>query len=445
MPLPVIPALLVLLAILTSACGHKAPPLPPPNMAPQATQDIRVKQRGQEILIDFAYPRVTVSGATLAGLDAVEIWQLVQPVPESILEAEAAEGEEPEAADEAEGVVEAADNAGEPAEEVPIAEEEAIAAETADTRDPEELDSDYDRADPDRDEQDGGEGDEGDGDEESDEAEEEAEESLESLLRADPREFAGSARMAVAFRQPELQSLVVGDRIFLAMPLPDPLPDMPEVYNLAIRTFSSDGRPSQLSKHVVLIPTAPPAPPTGLVATGAADGVALSWDAGPEELVGYRVYRREIRAEGFDQPVGKIAAAAQAHTDRTAQFGHNYAYAVSAVAKEGPLLESALSAIAEIRYEDSFAPSTPTGLVALSGAEGVRLLWEAGRALDLAGYVVYRQERGGEFERITAEPVEDNEFVDAGVSAGRSYTYMVRAIDQAGNLSSPSETIDARP
>ena len=63
------------------ACGKKGDPLPPLRNIPQTTTDLKVKQQGRQILLDMAYPSMTVGGMTLGGIDSVELQQLIKPAP----------------------------------------------------------------------------------------------------------------------------------------------------------------------------------------------------------------------------------------------------------------------------------------------------------------------------------------------------------------------------
>ncbi len=82
-------ALLAGIAIAASGCGKKGDPLPPLRVVPLTTKDLEVRQQGRQILLGMAYPATTMSGLTLGGIDAVELLELVKPVPQ------AAEGDEP--------------------------------------------------------------------------------------------------------------------------------------------------------------------------------------------------------------------------------------------------------------------------------------------------------------------------------------------------------------
>ncbi len=83
-------ALLLAATVTLVACGKKGDPLPPLRNVPLGTKDLTVRQQGRQILLDMAYPATTVSGMTLGGIDAVELLELIKPVPPA-----PTEGEEP--------------------------------------------------------------------------------------------------------------------------------------------------------------------------------------------------------------------------------------------------------------------------------------------------------------------------------------------------------------
>ncbi len=89
---------------------------------------------------------------------------------------------------------------------------------------------------------------------------------------------------------------------------------------------------------------------------------------------------------------------------------------------------------------DVEAPKEPTGLaVAPSGPGSIILTWTANSEPDLAGYVIFRSgSPDGPFIQLNTDPITRTTHVDLGLVSGRSYTYIVRAIDASGNLSGPS-------
>ncbi len=83
-------AAVLVVMIAASGCGKKGDPLPPLRNVPLTTQDLEVRQQGRQILLGMTYPATTVSGMTLGGIDAVELLELVKPVPPAV-----AGGDEP--------------------------------------------------------------------------------------------------------------------------------------------------------------------------------------------------------------------------------------------------------------------------------------------------------------------------------------------------------------
>ena len=97
-----------------------------------------------------------------------------------------------------------------------------------------------------------------------------------------------------------------------------------------------------------------------------------------------------------------------------------------------------------VDVQDVFPPAVPTGLAAVAvagengGAPAIDLSWQPDTETDLAGYIVYRREAGGEWQRdFAAQPVVGPGFHDAHVEAGHSYGYAVSAVDQSGHESAP--------
>jgi fibronectin type 3 domain-containing protein len=95
-----------------------------------------------------------------------------------------------------------------------------------------------------------------------------------------------------------------------------------------------------------------------------------------------------------------------------------------------------------VEAKDVFPPAAPKGLaavaVAASGgdAAGVDLDWDPNTEADLAGYVVYRREADGDWERVSPTVLLVGPgFHDGHVVAGHAYEYAVTAVDQNGHES----------
>lgn len=80
---PLRPAALAALSILAlvalAGCGKKGDPVPPPRSIPQTTTDLTLRQRGDRVLFDFGYPKATVAGLPLSGLETVTLLLLEVP------------------------------------------------------------------------------------------------------------------------------------------------------------------------------------------------------------------------------------------------------------------------------------------------------------------------------------------------------------------------------
>jgi hypothetical protein len=140
--------------------------------------------------------------------------------------------------------------------------------------------------------------------------------------------------------------------------------------------------------------------------------------------------------------------------DKSIHFGETYEYRaqrVSRVTVAGTTLEltSELSPPVRIEAMDVFPPATPTGLVAVAvrpengGPAAIDLSWEPDAEADVAGYVVYRREDDGSWQRISpSEPVVGPAFHDAQVQPGHTYRYAVSAVDEGGHESARSADIE---
>jgi len=93
---------------------------------------------------------------------------------------------------------------------------------------------------------------------------------------------------------------------------------------------------------------------------------------------------------------------------------------------------------------DLTAPAAPTGLAAEAGSRHVSLSWSA--VAGATGYTVYRSPlTGGGYVKANGSPLTGTSFDDTGLDNGRTYYYVVRALDAAGNESDPSNEVSALP
>ncbi len=411
------------------ACGRKEDPKPPPRKNPAKTRDLKVSQRGTDLVLTMGYPSATAGGQALAGIDRVRVFQYSRPAPEFMEQELPAQssliGGEEGAATEVETAVE---DAGE-------VEVEAIEPEGPESERPESADP----------EQESTEGD-GEGEEEAEEgAEEPAEPNKYLNIMVDPEQFRKGSEEVLVLEGDALDAAVIGGRIVVSVPITEITTEPPTAYTFQARTTAGPLE-SRGSNTASFVPLPPPSTPTGVEATPEPGGVRLRWEAAPEEdeILGYQIYRKAPLATLYGESIGDVPPDRLDYIDRSARFGAKYVYAVTAIGMRAPLIESALGGEVQIAFRDDFAPAPPRGLVVLAEVGSTRVVWEIGREADIAGYIVSVSRDGGEPVELTPEPIAVNEFVHTGTESGVSYAYTVVAVDQSGNRSGPSRPATTR-
>jgi hypothetical protein len=157
-------------------------------------------------------------------------------------------------------------------------------------------------------------------------------------------------------------------------------------------------------------------------------------------LAGYRIYRSQTGKPGSFHLIGDSKA--PRYLDSEFEFGRAYSYEVRALFEEGgTIAESEGSQPYEVIPRDTFPPAGPVGLTALYTGGAVELVWTANSEKDLAGYYVYRREKGEQFKKLNKELLRTPVLRDLSVEPGHLYVYQVTAVDLSNNISHPSEEV----
>jgi hypothetical protein len=331
--------------------------MPPVRVIPNPTKDLQVAQRGNQLVMRFGYPQTITSGAKLPGLDAVEVWELVRPLPATVA----------------------------------------------------------------------------------------------ALPTLEPQEFIAAAKSLATLRGAELTSAIEGGQVVIRLPLPAPpapatgtAPAAERVLHVyAVRTVAKEGETSAWSNLVNLVPLAPPPPPTGLTVEPRAKGIEIAWRSPADGIAGFAVYRRPAEGRTYGEPLATLPKEARSYLDAAAKYGQRYIYTVTALGSTEPRVESATGEEREVDYEDRFPPAPPDDLVALPHEGGVNLVWQPSPDGDTVGYLVYRQDPGAGFRKLTAAAVTDLKYADSGLTAGLRFRYHVTAVDGAGNEGPPTPDVEA--
>ena len=241
-------------------------------------------------------------------------------------------------------------------------------------------------------------------------------------------------------------------------------PDLAAKITYAVEVLNRNGRSAGLSNRVQVPAVMTLPPPADLAAELTGDGVTLTWTGAAEPSRPglqflYRIYRRD-ESSGKDAIAGEIpflsTASGPTHfTDSAFEWEKTYLYRVTTVSviqrPDSELqIEGEDTSPVRVVAHDVFPPSVPVGLQAVFSGEGqkpfIDLIWAPVTNADLAGYNVFRREGDGVAAKLNRELVKSPAYRDSEVTAGKTYTYSVSAVDVRGNESGKSEdTSEAVP
>jgi chitodextrinase len=216
-------------------------------------------------------------------------------------------------------------------------------------------------------------------------------------------------------------------------------PSTTYTYNVDARDES--GNVSGLSAAAtVTTPAAPdaspPSTPLGLTAAAVSSTqINLTWLASIDNVAvsGYHVFRGGVQVA----TLGNVLA----YQDSGLSAATTYSYRVRAVDGSGNVsgLSSQRSATTAAA-PDTSPPTTPTGLTASAfSSSRINLDWNA--STDNVAVTGYRVYRNGTF--LVALGSSNTAFQDSGLAAATAYTYVVDAVDGAGNASTISGSAGA--
>lgn len=177
---------------------------------------------------------------------------------------------------------------------------------------------------------------------------------------------------------------------------------------------------------------------TILTATATAyNNINLSWveAANNKGIVGYYILRNGVI-------IGWTAATS--YSDSTVNTDSSYRYQIEAYDAAGTIVSTSNSATVTTPYASSNGtkPSAPKNLIGRTiSTNQINLTWKNSTINDdITGYYVYRSTSRGPASRVAT--VTSPSYGDANLSAGTNYTYYVSAHNAAGNVSSPSSSIN---
>jgi chitodextrinase len=209
-------------------------------------------------------------------------------------------------------------------------------------------------------------------------------------------------------------------------------------YQVTASTGGTASAPSGASTttQAPLDKQAPTTPGTISASSLTSSSVKLAWGASSDNqrIEGYRILRSP---PGQTSPLADIDTtdAITSYTAKALQAGKAYTFGVQAIDTEDNPSAIRTISITTLASTNTVLPATPTSVTArVFSSSRIDLYWAASTSSDVAAYQVLR---GGVVIGRVDMPTRLN-FSDNGRTAKTTYSYTVKAIDSAGNVSAAS-------
>jgi predicted phage tail protein len=236
------------------------------------------------------------------------------------------------------------------------------------------------------------------------------------------------------------------------------LAGQPTRLRYALRYVNASGQRAAFSNFLVIEPAARIAQPPTVESPAkiAEDAITLTWTpptanidgSTPVNLLGYNVYRRDdSQSEPNQTPINSTLVSGTTYADRNFKFGTDYRYLVRSVSlgTGGAQVESLNSNAVAAQARDVFAPAPPERpSIAPDPSFGrLAIFFAANKETDIAGYNIYRSTDPNlpkqNWTKLNQDLLTRTNFRDERVESGKTYYYYIVAVDNAGNISPPSE------
>lgn len=223
----------------------------------------------------------------------------------------------------------------------------------------------------------------------------------------------------------------------------------------AIRFVNASGQKAAFSNFLIFEPASKIADvPSLLLGTISEQSINLSWSAPttnvdrsmPANILGYNIYRSS-GSSTVSKLLNTSPVTKTEFSDSVFEFEKEYTYFVRAVSigSNGEPIESLNSNVIKIFAKDTFSPSSPASITIAAAPNNLSIFFAVNPEKDVAGYKIYRSTNPNlpkaEWELLTPEILKTNTFQDKTVESGKTYFYYIIAIDNAGNVSQPSEVV----
>ncbi len=210
------------------------------------------------------------------------------------------------------------------------------------------------------------------------------------------------------------------------------------IYKYRIRVVTFDNITSTPSEIVKVITKALPKPvQTVIVSKDLPKIITLQWDKSTlEDFAHFNIYKSDS-ANGTYEHI--VQTNKNSYVDEVNEDGVTYYYRITVVDKDG--LESKYGK-KPIVGTTLPKPKAPKNVNAKIANTKVKISWSKVDPRSQS-YIVVKSYKVGWLDRVTKEfkNITTQEFVDAGVEAGVTYTYTVYAVDKNNIISNPSKEV----
>jgi len=228
----------------------------------------------------------------------------------------------------------------------------------------------------------------------------------------------------------------------------------PSRLRYAVRYVNASGQRAAFSNFLLIEPASRIAQPPVLGGDNVTeDAITLTWQpptanidgSTPVNLLGYNVYRMdESQTVPGATPINSALVSGADYVDKSFKFGGEYRYLVRAVSlgTGGAHVESLNSNAIAVSPRDVFPPSPPTGISIGPSLGRLSIFFAANPESDIAGYNIYRSTDPNQpkpWTKLNTNLIDRTTFLDDKVETGKTYYYYLIAVDNAGNVSPPSE------
>ncbi len=209
--------------------------------------------------------------------------------------------------------------------------------------------------------------------------------------------------------------------------------------------------------YVKVLDKIPPAVPSSLTAKTEPGKVLLTWVGGGEsDLRGFKIFRSTDKDTKEFQLVNREPVREAKFVDVLPKNMSEITIYYRVKAVDYSYNESAFSDVVEARLPDVTPPDVPQIKDFSVEEKKITIFWFKNTEPDLAGYDLFRVEKGKESDakiKVNDEliPPESDSYTDVnGLKPGVKYSYTLVAVDDDGNASKPSRsvvvsTFDATP